>query len=256
MLYLIPEAIHLRTWIVGMVCDIVERDDSTFFYQRRVQSEIRCNAVVGVITIDEQIVQLAVSADFSDIGQSLRGMRIAAQEVELLLMLPEFSEERKLQAIVAAAEGTAWQVEADDRSCWTSELAKNEERASEAGTDFQRYFRFSLRDDLCKAFEFGAHLERPDRCMSKTKIKRIRDAVAEGEFAIAAHHRNEILPNSLSRYFHNPLRATTPSSSFFSVQLECARPRTLPALFPFDRVHNSTLPPRRVKGTPERECLG
>src|SRR5208283_4689050 len=110
----VPEAVHFTRLFLAVCGDVVEGNHAAAADVWRVHFEIALHTPVGVITVDEKIVELVASEEALDAGLGFRCMRITAYEVQLLLVTREPAIQRHFAARISATEPAGGQIDADN----------------------------------------------------------------------------------------------------------------------------------------------
>ena len=90
---LIPEAVDLAAWLGLVDDDVVESDEAAGADEGTVHIEVAFGALVGVVAIDEEEVDLSAGGEVAEGGEGFLGVGIGAEEVDLLVGECEGAEE-------------------------------------------------------------------------------------------------------------------------------------------------------------------
>src|SRR5215472_1902503 len=128
----VPETVHLArsTWpiVAGMFCDVVEGNQPSTPYQRRVQLEIPLDASIRVVAVDKKIIE-RLPFEFANYGRMrLPRMRVRAQQEQPLIADRKTPIHNLLEPSISKTKRTSGQVNADNVSVPLSQSAQKEKR--------------------------------------------------------------------------------------------------------------------------------
>jgi hypothetical protein len=98
-----PESRYAADQLWAAFNDVVKRDEATTTYEGRVHLEVGADALIRVVAVDEEKVD-GLPQKRRDAGVSRRRMRVAANQMDLLLFAGEGSKERSPCAWIRTAE--------------------------------------------------------------------------------------------------------------------------------------------------------
>jgi hypothetical protein len=130
-----PETIHLTIPVSRVKKDVVQRHDSSSSDEARVHVEVSAHAVVGVIAVDEQEVDLAPVEEPLELLERCLRVRVSSNEMKLLPCARVALETGCRFGAVPATEVATWKIDADDHGVRRRELTPRPERSAVKRSD-------------------------------------------------------------------------------------------------------------------------
>src|SRR4051794_4605266 len=162
---LAPQARHLAAEqtvasgaLLTRLCDVVEGDEAAGAHQRPVVVEVAADAVVGVVAVDQEEVELLAAQRPARARERGGGGGGAPGQGEPPRLPDETAVQRNLPHRIAAAELALWQVDADDRRRALRREREEEERPPAGRADLEQPSRLLGGNDREQPADLGAHL--------------------------------------------------------------------------------------------------
>jgi hypothetical protein len=124
-----PESRYAADQLWAAFNDVVKRDEATTTYEGRVHLEVGADALIRVVAVDEEKVD-GLPQKRRDAGVSRRRMRVAANQMDLLLFAGEGSKERSPCAWIRTAECSSVHIDRHECCIWGSDAREQEESSS------------------------------------------------------------------------------------------------------------------------------